>query len=104
MARTRGPREGMKWERGDVVVATDPFSDADARGRPFLVINNESMPFHGEQYIALSLTTRTWHDERIPLDEEHWREGGAPKSSSVIPWSVNAIKPKWIDYHQGSLN
>ncbi len=47
----------MSAERGDVVVATDPFKD-DA-GRPFLVINRAETPFHGEQYIALALTTRT---------------------------------------------
>ncbi|PSQ46901.1 growth inhibitor [Halobacteriales archaeon SW_6_65_15] len=93
----------MSWEHGDVVVAIDPFKDDDTAGRPFLVISDSETPFHGEQYIALSLTTRTWHDKRIPLEDEHWTAGGAPKSSSIMPWSVNTIKNEWIDYRQGAL-
>lgn len=93
----------MSRDRGDVVVATDPFRDDETAGRPFLVVGDGETPFHGEQYIALSLTTRTWHDERIPLEDEHWLEGGAPESSSVMPWSVNSIRNEWIDYRQGAL-
>ncbi|WP_218827817.1 hypothetical protein [Halorubrum halodurans] len=48
----------MSWERGDVVVATDPFKD-ESTGRPFLVISTDGTPFHGGQYVALALTTRT---------------------------------------------
>lgn len=90
------------YERGDVVLATDPFK-SDPRGRPFLVVNHPSTPFHGEQYITCALTTRTWYDERVPLSDEDWREGGAPASSSVAPWSVNAIRSEWIDRYQGRL-
>lgn len=93
----------MNLERGDVVLAADPFKDASTTGRPFLLINRTETPFHGEQYIALSLTTRTWHDERIVLIEEHWQEGGAPKSSSIMPWSVHSVKEEWISYRQGTL-
>lgn len=93
----------MSDGRGDVVVATDPFKD-DTTGRPFLIINRTETPFHGEQYIAISLTTRTWHDERIPLTDEHWVEGGSPESSSVMPWSVNSIKDEWITFRQGTLS
>lgn len=93
----------MSAERGDVVVGTDPFKD-DTTGRPFLVINRSETPFHGEQYIALSLTTRTWHDERIPLSDDHWRDGGAPRSSSIMPWSVTSVKTEWISYRQGTLH
>ena len=92
----------MSAERGDVVVATDPFKD-DGAGRPFLVINRTETPFHGEQYIALALTTRTWHDDRIPLTDEDWMTRGAPESSSVMPWSVNSVKREWITERQGTL-
>lgn len=91
----------MSYDRGDVVVATDPFRDDDSAGRPFLVVNRPGTPFHGEQYVALSLTTRTLYDERIPLTDEDWMEGGAPESSSIMPWSV---KDEWIDYYQGTLH
>lgn len=93
----------MSWGRGDVVVAVDPFKTDETAARPFLLVNHDETPFHGEQYIALSLTMRTWHDERIPLDEEDWADGGAPESSSIMPWSVNSIKAEWIDYRQGAL-
>jgi len=93
----------MSWERRDVVVALDPFRIEESAGRPFLVVNHDDTPFHGEQYMALSLTTRTWHDERVPLADEHWVEGGAPESSSIMPWSVNSVKSEWIDHRQGTL-
>jgi hypothetical protein len=93
----------MSWERGDVVIATDPFREDESAGRPFLIISTEGTPFHGEQYITLALTTRTWHDERIPLKDTHWIDGGAPESSSIMPWSVSAIKSEWMDYRQGTL-
>ena len=93
----------MTAARGDVIVATDPFKDKDTTGRPFLILNRTETPFHGEQYITYSLTTRTWHDDRIPLIDDHWVEGGAPESSSVMPWSVNSIKSEWISFPQGKL-
>jgi mRNA interferase MazF len=92
----------MSYERGDVVVAIDPFKDNES-GRPFLVINHADTPFHGDQFIVLSLTTKTWHDERIPLADDDWVDGGAPASSSIMPWSVNSVKDEWIDYRQGTL-
>lgn len=93
----------MTLERGDVVFAADPFKDGDTR-RPFVVISRKEMPFHGEQHLALSLTTRTWHDERLPVSNEMWIDGGAPKSSSILPWSVISIKTEWIAYRQGTLH
>lgn len=93
----------MSYDRGDMVVATDPFRDDDSAGRPFLVVSGPGTPFHGEQYVVLSLTTRTWYDERIPLTDDDWMEGGAPESSSIMPWSVNSVKDEWIDYYQGTL-
>jgi hypothetical protein len=70
----------MTADRGDVIVATDPFKDEDTTGRPFLILNRSKTPFHGEQYITCSLTTRTWHDDRIPLTE---KQGGSPR---LQPW------------------
>ena len=92
----------MSHERGDVVIATDPFRDTD-RGRPFVIINTDEAPFHGEQYITVALTTRTWHDERISLGANDWVDGGAPERSSIMPWSINSLKHEWIDTYQGKL-
>lgn len=92
----------MGYERGDVVIAIDPFKDGSS-GRPFLVVGRETTPFHGEQYISLSLTTRTWYEERIPLAADDWVEGGAPRSSSIMPWSVTSIDADLIERYQGRL-
>lgn len=45
----------MTTERGDILVATDPFKDDDTTGCPFLILNRTETPFHGEQYITCSL-------------------------------------------------
>lgn len=93
----------MSIERGDVVMAMDPFRTEESSGRPFLVVSSDETPFHGEQFICLALTTRTWYDERIALADEDWVEGGAPESSAIMPWSVNALKREWIEYRQGRI-
>lgn len=93
----------MSHSRGDVVVAADPFREGDAAGRPFLIVNRPETPFHGEQYVVLSLTAQTWYEERIPLGEDDWADGGAPESSSVMPWSVSSLKREWIEFRQGTL-
>ncbi|MDQ2051168.1 hypothetical protein RBH26_11820 [Natronolimnohabitans sp. A-GB9] len=45
----------------------------------------------GEQYIAVTLTTRTWHDETIPLSEDDFIDGGLPKRSFFVPWGVVSL-------------
>lgn len=92
----------MTFNRGDVVVATDPFHDEES-GRPFVIISHPATPFHGEQYIVLALTTRTWHDERVPIADDEWVDGGAPESSSIMPWSANTLKSDWVAFHQGTI-
>lgn len=92
----------MQYERGDVAYGVDPFKGADA-ARPWLVISTEEHPFHGEQYIAVTLTTKTWYGERISLDETDWTEGGTPKESSIVPWSVTSIDHDDLDFWQGRL-
>jgi len=92
----------MSYERGDVVIALDPFVQAE-RGRPFVIISTADIPFHGEQYLAASLTTRTWHAEGIPVPTEKWTRGGAPKASAIMPWSLNSLKHEWVDTYQGRL-
>lgn len=77
------------YERGDVVEAGDPFNEGN-RTRPFLLINTDAHPFHGEQYIAVTLTTKTWHEETLPLDASDFIEGGVPEQSFVVPWGVSS--------------
>lgn len=75
------------YQRGDVVAVSDPFTERES-GRPFLIANTDAHPFVGEQYVAVTLTTRTWYDGTIPLAEEDFVEGGVPKDSFVGLWGV----------------
>lgn len=95
-----------RFERGDDVWGLDPFNRdfADSEGggategsdglapRPWLVLSTEAVPFHPEQYLCVSLTSRSWHKESIPIPTADWVVCGAPAATSVMPWSVAAIK------------
>jgi len=86
--------EIVAFERGDVVWGVDPFKqdshgttespDGGVAPRPWLVISTEAVPFHPEQYLCLTLTTRTWHEDAIPLAADDWVAGGAPAESSIL--------------------
>jgi hypothetical protein len=80
-------------ERGHVVLAPDPFKSDDDATRPWVVVNNESHPFDKQQYVVMGLTTQTWYDERIPLDESDYRHRTAPQGSSIVPHAIASLKP-----------
>lgn len=91
------------YEPGDVVYGDDPFNGEKA-ARPWLVISNhEGQPFHGDQYIALTLTTKTWHEEFLDIPEASWSRGGTPDDSRIVPWGVQSLGSGDIDYWQGTL-
>lgn len=86
-------------ERGHVVLAPDPFADAVGSTRPWVVVNNETHPFDTQQYIVLGLTTRTWYEERVPLDADDYRHRRAPRRSSIVPHAVASLGPSLMtDY------
>jgi hypothetical protein len=91
------------FERGDVVFGVDPFKRAES-ARPWLVLSNhEDRPFHGEQYIAVTLTTKSWLDDLIEVAPDHWLRGGTPAESRIVPWGVQSIGNEDIDRWQGRL-
>ena len=92
----------MTFERGDVVYGADPFK-RDNYSRPWLIVSNDTHPFQGDQYIVLALTSKTWHDGSVPIDDDAWTDGGAPKRSSILPWSVETIEPSDIEHRQGTI-
>jgi len=96
--------ETLIFERGDVVYGADPFkSEEDAR--PWLILSNhEGRPFHGDQYIAVTLTTKSWMDGLLEIPEESWRRGGTPDESRIAPWGVQSIAHEDIDFWQGHLD
>lgn len=91
------------FERGDVVYGDDPFK-SDEDGRPWLILSNhEERPFHGEQYIAVTLTSKSWLDGLIAIPEERWLRGGTPNESRIVPWGVQSIGHEDIGFWQGRL-
>lgn len=91
MTRPAPPFDDL--ERGHVVLAPDPFKPADDATRPWVVVNNEHHPFDKQQYVAMGLTTRTWYDEQISLDEDDYRHRIAPRESSIVPHAIASLTP-----------
>lgn len=92
------------FERGDIVYGDDPF-DGGSAARPWLILtNHEGRPFHGDQYIVLTLTTRSWLDGLIEIPDDCWIRGGTPKTSRIVPWGVQSLDRSDIDFWQGSVD
>lgn len=58
-----------------------------------MVINNEHHPFDKNQYVVMGLTTKTWYDERVLLDETEYVHRRAPYDSSIVPHAVASLQP-----------
>jgi len=93
----------MTYDRGTIVFADDPFKGNDA-SRPWLIIGTDETPFHGDQYIALTLSTKTWYGERVPIEDDDIIDGGLPKDSSILPWAVASVESPQIDRELGTLD
>lgn len=92
------------FERGDIVYGADPFKST-GNARPWLILSNHAdRPFHGEQYIALTLTTKSWLDGLVEIPEESWIDGGTPDDSRIVPWGVQSIDHEDIEFWQGRLD
>jgi hypothetical protein len=94
----------MKYDRGDVVYGVDPFANG-TDARPWLIVSDDSHPFYGEQYIALTLTSKSWYDEGYELRDEDWVRGGMPKDSTVVTWGHGSLGHDDLDHDhwQGTL-
>ncbi|WP_135806922.1 type II toxin-antitoxin system PemK/MazF family toxin [Halorussus marinus] len=91
------------FERSDVVYGDDPFKIVED-ARPWLILSNhDGRPFHGEQYIAVTLTTKSWMDGLIEIPAGSWHRGGTPDESRIVPWGVQSIDHEDIDFWQGRL-
>jgi mRNA-degrading endonuclease toxin of MazEF toxin-antitoxin module len=91
------------FKRGDVVYGDDPFKDEED-ARPWLILSNhDGRQFHGEQYIALTLTSKSWMNGLIDIPGESWRHGGTPAESRIVPWGVQSLDHEDIDFWQGCL-
>ncbi|WP_132057674.1 type II toxin-antitoxin system PemK/MazF family toxin [Halorussus amylolyticus] len=94
----------MNYDRGDVVYGEDPF-DNGTDARPWLLVSDDSHPFYGGQYIALTLTSKSWYDEGFELRDEHWLRGGMPENSKVVTWGHASPAHDDLDHDrwQGTL-
>ena len=63
---------------------------------------NETHPFRDEQVMALAVST-SGYDEAIPIEDRHWIDGGTPRQSYVLPWSVHSPQDRHIEFRQGTL-
>nr|WP_241966860.1 type II toxin-antitoxin system PemK/MazF family toxin [Haloplanus aerogenes] len=64
-------------DRGDIVWASDPLSK---KGRPMLVLGTPRFPNHGIQLITVLISTKTYHEESLPLrDEDYEPHPDAPQ-------------------------
>lgn len=85
----------MSLDTGDVVWHETPFKtprpDGTKPGRPWLIVSNDSHPFHGTEYIVLGMTT-TQRSRAIRVKQSDWREGGTSKTSFISPWFVMTLK------------
>jgi len=80
-------------------------SKAGKGPRPWLILSNhEGRPFHGEQYIALTLTSKSWMDGLIDISGGSWLRGGTPDERRIVPWGIQSIDHKDIDFWQGRLD
>lgn len=92
------------YERGDVVFGYDPFTDRDSP-RPWLISSGDGHPFRGDQYIAITLTSKSYHEGFVPLDEGDWIRGGMPEDSCVVPWGIASPGHADLDHdrYQGRI-
>jgi len=83
----------MRYGRGYVVVAADPFGDTPRR--PYLIVSDETHPFVGQQYIALGISTKRY-DDSIPLADA-FTEAELTRESFVSPWAVVSLRASHIE-------
>ena len=79
----------MAYSQGAIVIAEDPFGKNPKR--PYLVLSNDHVPFHGQEYIAAVITT-TARKEAVELTANRLQRGHLPQMSYVSPWSVLTLK------------
>lgn len=79
----------MAYPQSAIVITEDPFGNTPKR--PYLVLSNDHVPFYGQEYIAVVITT-TARTEAIELTTNRFETGRLPRTSYVSPWSVLTLK------------
>jgi len=88
-------------ERGDIVWASDPLS---GKGRPMLILGIPQFPNHGVQLITALISTKTYHEDSLPLRDEDYEGDPLGEQSHVLPWSLATLNSAAdIDHYLTSL-
>lgn len=90
----------MTHQRGEVVWYPAMFAAYD---RPFLVVSDDSHPFHGEEYVGLTVTT-TEHERAHPIETADWELGSLPKQSYIKPWNPVILTDADIEGVAGAVS
>lgn len=89
------------YRKGDVFWAPDPFRQG-SNPRPWLVLAAEHLPYPGEEYVCVALTTSD-----LPANYEvgdDWLTGQNPdKTSYCSPWIIGIVKHRAVADPQGQI-
>ena len=91
----------MPYPQSGVVIAHDPFGAGN--NRPYLLLSDDRHPFHGQEYIAVVVTT-TGRENAISIEADSFEEGSLPRRSYVSPWNPITLKQYQIDKHVARLS
>lgn len=80
---------------GDIVWSDDFYKDGDA-GRPLLVVGNAEMADHGIQFVCVTLTSRTYHDRSIRIEDAEYEDAPLPLESHALPWVFQTLSREHI--------
>jgi mRNA interferase MazF len=78
-----------EYERGDVIEATTPSLKSQLRGHSSSSIPSRIRSTENNT-LSLTLTTRTWYEETLPVSPDDFGAGGVPAESSIVPWGVSS--------------
>jgi len=78
----------VAYSQGAIVIADDPFGNNPKR--PYLILSNEHVPFHGQEYVVAVITTA--RTDAVELTANRLERGRLPRTSYVSPWSVLTLK------------
>lgn len=77
-------------KRGAVIEYPSLFA-FESYPRSYLVVSGDALPFYGEEYVGLAITSTAW-EAAVPVPEDAWVRGGLPKPSFVKPWQPTLLK------------
>lgn len=90
----------MAYPIGGVVIDRDPFRAGSDRS--YVIVSNDSHPFHGEEYVV-TVVTIAERDRSVPLTDDAFVEGSLPRQSYASPWNSVTLKDHLIEKHVATI-